>query len=42
MEEIGAVLGKSPAAAKLLIYRAMQRLRLELAPASLEPLPLAS
>ena len=42
MEETGAVLGKSPAAAKLLIYRAMQRLRLELAPAALEPLPLAS
>ena len=42
MEEIGAVLGKTPAAAKLLIYRAMQRLRLELAPASLEPLSLAS
>ena len=42
MEETGAVLGKSPAAAKLLIYRAMQRLRLELAPASLEPLSLAS
>ena len=40
MEEIGAVLGKSPAAAKLLIYRAMQRLRRELAPA--EPLALAS
>ena len=31
MEDIGAVLGKSPAAAKLLIYRAVQRLRLELA-----------
>ena len=42
MDEIGAVLGKSPAAAKLLIYRAVQRLRLELAPASLELLPLAS
>src|SRR2546425_1266420 len=40
MEEIGAVLGKSPAAAKLLIYRAMQRLRRDLAPA--EPLALAS
>jgi len=40
MEEIGAVLGKSPAAAKLLIYRAMQRLRRELVPA--EPLALAS
>ncbi|TMC66744.1 MAG: sigma-70 family RNA polymerase sigma factor [Chloroflexota bacterium] len=31
MEDVGAVLGKSPAAAKLLIYRAVQRLRLELA-----------
>jgi RNA polymerase sigma-70 factor, ECF subfamily len=31
MEDIGAVLGKSSAAAKLLIYRAVQRLRLELA-----------
>ena len=31
MEEVGAILGKSPAAAKLLIYRAMQRLRRELA-----------
>jgi RNA polymerase sigma-70 factor (ECF subfamily) len=30
MEDIGAVLGKSPAAAKLLIYRAVQRLRAEL------------
>src|SRR5437868_11303370 len=38
MEEIGAVLGKSPAAAKLLIYRAMQRLRRELVPAAFEPL----
>ena len=34
MEEVGAVLGKSRAAAKLLIYRAMQRLRRELALAS--------
>jgi RNA polymerase sigma-70 factor (ECF subfamily) len=32
MEEIGAVLGKSSAAAKLLIYRAVQRLRQELRP----------
>lgn len=32
MEDIGAILGKSPAAAKLLIYRAVQRLRVELAP----------
>jgi RNA polymerase sigma-70 factor, ECF subfamily len=31
MEDIGAVLGKSAAAAKLLIYRAVQRLRRELA-----------
>ena len=31
MEDVGAVLGKSSAAAKLLIYRAVQRLRLELA-----------
>jgi RNA polymerase sigma-70 factor (ECF subfamily) len=31
MEDIGAVLGKSSAAAKLLIYRAVQRLRCELA-----------
>ncbi len=31
MEDIGAVLGKSSAAAKLLIYRAVQRLRAELA-----------
>jgi RNA polymerase sigma-70 factor (ECF subfamily) len=30
MEDIGAVLGKSPAAAKLLVYRAVQRLRVEL------------
>lgn len=42
MEEVGAVLGKSPAAAKLLIYRAMGRLRRELVPASLESLVLAS
>jgi RNA polymerase sigma-70 factor (ECF subfamily) len=42
MEEVGAVLGKSQAAAKLLIYRAMQRLRRELVPASLEELALAS
>lgn len=32
MEDIGAVLGKSAAAAKLLVYRAVQRLRQELAP----------
>ena len=31
MEDIGTILGKSPAAAKLLIYRAVQRLRSELA-----------
>ncbi len=31
MEDIGAILGKSSAAAKLLIYRAVQRLRSELA-----------
>jgi DNA-directed RNA polymerase specialized sigma24 family protein len=42
MEDIGAVLGKSQAAAKLLIYRAVQRLRRELVPASLESLALAS
>jgi RNA polymerase sigma-70 factor, ECF subfamily len=30
MEEVGALLGKSPAAAKLLIYRAVQRLRRQL------------
>jgi RNA polymerase sigma-70 factor (ECF subfamily) len=42
MEEVGAVLGKSQAAAKLLIYRAMQRLRRELAPAALADLALAS
>jgi len=30
MEDIGAILGKSSAAAKLLIYRAVQRLRAEL------------
>jgi len=42
MDEIGGVLGKSPAAAKLLVYRAMQRLRRELAPATVERLALAS
>jgi RNA polymerase sigma-70 factor, ECF subfamily len=42
MDEIGGVLGKSPAAAKLLVYRAMQRLRRELAPAAVERLALAS
>jgi RNA polymerase sigma-70 factor, ECF subfamily len=42
MEEVGAALGKSQAAAKLLIYRAMQRLRRELRPASLASLALAS
>jgi DNA-directed RNA polymerase specialized sigma24 family protein len=42
MEEVGAVLGKSQAAAKLLIYRAVQRLRRELAPAALADLALAS
>ncbi|MDQ6711853.1 MAG: SigE family RNA polymerase sigma factor, partial [Candidatus Dormibacteraeota bacterium] len=42
MEEVGAVLGKSQAAAKLLIYRAIQRLRRELAPASLASLALPS
>jgi hypothetical protein len=31
MEDIGAVLGKSPAAAKLLVYPAVQRPRRELA-----------
>jgi RNA polymerase sigma-70 factor (ECF subfamily) len=31
MEDIGVILGKSSAAAKLLIYRAVQRLRVELA-----------
>jgi RNA polymerase sigma-70 factor (ECF subfamily) len=36
MEDVGAVLGKSPAAAKLLIYRAMQRLRHELVPCDAE------
>jgi DNA-directed RNA polymerase specialized sigma24 family protein len=36
MEDIGAVLGKSSAAAKLLIYRAVQRLRTELV---MEPIP---
>ena len=35
MEDVGAMLGKSPAAAKLLIYRAVQRLRRELAPENL-------
>jgi RNA polymerase sigma-70 factor (ECF subfamily) len=39
MEDVGAVLGKSPAAAKLLIYRAVQRLRQELRPEN-EPSPL--
>ena len=42
MDEIGGVLGKAPAAAKLLVYRAMQRLRRELAPATVERLALAS
>jgi len=42
MDEIGGVLGKSPAAAKLLVYRAMQRLRRELASATVERLALAS
>jgi RNA polymerase sigma-70 factor (ECF subfamily) len=42
MEEVGAVLGKSRAAAKLLIYRAMQRLRRELAPSAVAELALAS
>jgi RNA polymerase sigma-70 factor (ECF subfamily) len=42
MDEVGAVLGKSQAAAKLLIYRAMQRLRRELAPLSVASLVLAS
>jgi RNA polymerase sigma-70 factor (ECF subfamily) len=41
MEDIGAILGKSSAAAKLLIYRAVQRLRLELAPA-VEEIPIAA
>jgi RNA polymerase sigma-70 factor (ECF subfamily) len=36
MEDIGAILGKSSAAAKLLIYRAVQRLRAELV---IEPVP---
>jgi len=36
MEDVGAVLGKSSAAAKLLIYRAVQRLRAELV---MEPIP---
>jgi RNA polymerase sigma-70 factor (ECF subfamily) len=42
MEEVGAVLGKSPAAAKLLIYRAVQRLRRDLAPAAMAELAVAS
>ncbi len=42
MEDVGAVLGKTPAAAKLLIYRAMQRLRRELTPAPEASLALAS
>jgi RNA polymerase sigma factor (sigma-70 family) len=42
MEEVGAVLGKSPAAAKLLIYRAVQRLRRDLAPVAVAELALAS
>ena len=42
MEDVGAVLGKTPAAAKLLIYRAMQRLRRELTPALEASLALAS
>ncbi|HEV3461570.1 MAG TPA: sigma-70 family RNA polymerase sigma factor [Candidatus Dormibacteraeota bacterium] len=42
MEEVGSVLGKSPAAAKLLIYRAVQRLRRDLAPAAAGELALAS
>jgi RNA polymerase sigma-70 factor (ECF subfamily) len=41
MEDIGAILGKSSAAAKLLIYRAVQRLRVELAPA-VEEIPIAA
>lgn len=42
MEDIGAALGKSAAAAKLLVYRAVQRLRQELAPeASRVPAPRA-
>lgn len=40
MDDIGAVLGKSSAAAKLLIYRAVQRLRVELAP-SVEEISIA-
>jgi RNA polymerase sigma-70 factor (ECF subfamily) len=36
MDDIGAILGKSSAAAKLLIYRAVQRLRAELV---MEPVP---
>src|ERR1700730_7305239 len=42
MEEGGSVLGKSPAAAKLLIYRAVQRLRRDLAAAAVAELALAS
>ena len=42
MEEVGSVLGKSPAAAKLLIYRAVQRLRRDLAAAAVAELALAS
>jgi RNA polymerase sigma-70 factor, ECF subfamily len=42
MEEVGAVLGKSPAAAKLLIYRAVQKLRRDLAPAAVAELAIAS
>jgi DNA-directed RNA polymerase specialized sigma24 family protein len=42
MDEVGAVLGKSRAAAKLLIYRAVQRLRRDLAPAAVAELALAS
>lgn len=42
MEDVGAVLGKSQAAAKLLIYRAVQRLRTELAPLSMANEALAS
>src|ERR1700674_4413159 len=42
MEEVGSVLGKSPAAAKLLIYRAVQRLRRDLAPVAVAELALAS
>jgi RNA polymerase sigma-70 factor (ECF subfamily) len=42
MDEVGAALGKSRAAAKLLIYRAVQRLRRDLAPAAVAELALAS